>query len=72
MTTFYDSIKHAFQNRRLWISGRMSSEKRLFLAASDFTPLESPGIYAGDGRNRKHQSLIEGGVKALPFLTGFT
>ena len=46
--------------------------RRLFLAASDFTPLESPSIYAGDGRNRKHQFLIEGGVKALPFLTGFT
>ena len=37
-----------------------------------FTPLESPSIYAGDGGNRKHQLLIEGGVKALPFLTGFT
>jgi hypothetical protein len=36
-----------------------------------FTPLESPNIYAGDGGNRKHQLLIEGGVKALPFLTGF-
>jgi hypothetical protein len=31
-----------------------------------FTPLESPSIYAGDGRNRKHQLSIEGGVKALP------
>ena len=38
---------------------------------SMFTPLESPGIYAGDGRNRKHQLLIKGGVKALVFLTGF-
>ena len=38
---------------------------------SRFTPLESPSIYAGDGRNRKHQLLIEGGVKPLPFLTGF-
>ena len=37
-----------------------------------FTPLESPSIYAGDSRNRKHQLLIEGGVKAQPFLTGFT
>jgi hypothetical protein len=37
-----------------------------------FTPLESLSIYAGDGSNRKHQFLIEGGVKALPFLTGFT
>jgi hypothetical protein len=37
-----------------------------------FTPLESPSIYAGDGRNRKHQLLIEGRVKALLFLTGFT
>ena len=37
-----------------------------------FTPLESPSIYAGDGGNRKHQLLIEGGVKTLPFLTGFT
>ncbi len=36
-----------------------------------FTPLESPSIYAGDGRNRKHQLLIKGGVKALAFLTGF-
>ncbi|MDO9124646.1 MAG: serine hydrolase, partial [Deltaproteobacteria bacterium] len=38
---------------------------------SMFTPLESPSIYAGDGRNRKHQLLIKGGVKALAFLTGF-
>jgi hypothetical protein len=37
-----------------------------------FTPLESPSIYAGDVRNRKPQLLIEDGVKALPFLTGFT
>jgi len=37
-----------------------------------FTPLETPGIYAGDVRNRKDQLLIEGGGKALPFLTGFT
>jgi hypothetical protein len=37
-----------------------------------FTPLESPSIYAGDSGNRKHQLFIEGGVKALPFLTGFT
>jgi hypothetical protein len=37
-----------------------------------FTPLKSPSIYTGDGENRKHQLLIEGGVKALPFLTGFT
>jgi len=36
-----------------------------------FTPLESPIIYAGDGGDRKHQLLIEGWVKALPFLTGF-
>ncbi len=41
-----------------------------------FTPLESPSIYAGDGENtcksnKEHQLLIEGGVKALPFLTGF-
>lgn len=26
----------------------------------------------GGGRNIKHQLLIEGGVKALLFLTGFT
>ena len=38
---------------------------------SIFTPLESPSIYAGDGRNRKHQLLMKGGVKALAFLTGF-
>ena len=37
-----------------------------------FTPLESPSIYAGDGGNRKHQLLIEGGVKPLPLLPGFT
>jgi hypothetical protein len=36
-----------------------------------FTPVESPIIYAGDGKKRKHQLLIEGGGKALPFLTGF-
>jgi hypothetical protein len=29
-----------------------------------FTPLESPGIYAGDAINRKHRLLMEGGVKA--------
>lgn len=34
-----------------------------------FTPLESPSIDAGDGRNGKHQLLNEGGVKALTFLT---
>ena len=39
---------------------------------SVFTPLESPSIYAGDGRNGKHQILIKGGVKALLFLMGFT
>jgi D-alanyl-D-alanine carboxypeptidase (penicillin-binding protein 5/6) len=39
---------------------------------SIFTPLESSSIYAGDGRNRKHQLLIKGGVKALLFLMGFT
>jgi hypothetical protein len=37
-----------------------------------FTPLESPSIYAEDGRNRKHQIFNEGEVKALLFLTGFT
>jgi hypothetical protein len=37
-----------------------------------FTPLENRSIYAGNGGNRKHQLLIEGGVKALLFLTGFT
>jgi hypothetical protein len=37
-----------------------------------FTPLEIPSMYDGNGRNRKHRLLIEGGVKALPFLTGFT
>jgi hypothetical protein len=37
-----------------------------------FTPLESPGIYAGDVINRKHQLLIEGAIKAPSFLTGFT
>jgi hypothetical protein len=43
-----------------------------FKQKGEFTPLESPSIYAADGRNRKHQLLIEGGVKALPFLKGFT
>jgi len=38
---------------------------------NSFTPLESPRIYTGDVRNRKHQLLVEGGVIALPFLTGF-
>ena len=42
----------------------------LFVLIS-FTPLESPNIYAGDGRNRKPHFLIEGGVKTVPFLTGF-
>ena len=27
--------------------------------------------YAGDDGNRNDQLLIDGGVKALPFLTGF-
>src|SRR4030042_5139532 len=39
---------------------------------SIFTPLESHSIYAGDCRNRKHQLLLKGGVKALLFLMGFT
>jgi hypothetical protein len=39
---------------------------------SGFTPLESPSVYAGGGRIRKHQLLDEGRVKTLPFLTGFT
>ena len=37
-----------------------------------FTPLGSPDIYAGDVINIKLQLLIEGGVKAPSFLTGFT
>jgi hypothetical protein len=37
-----------------------------------FTPLESPGVYAGDAKNIKPQFHIEGGVKAPSFLTGFT
>ena len=37
-----------------------------------FTPLESSGIYAGDKTNMKPQFLIESGVKAPSFLTGFT
>jgi hypothetical protein len=45
---------------------------RPYLRMSFFTPLESTSIYAGDGRNRKHQLLIEGGVKVPPPLTGFT
>jgi len=32
-----------------------------------FTPLESHGIYDGNGINRKHQLLIEGRVKPRPF-----
>jgi len=28
-----------------------------------FTPLESPGIYAGDVINRKHQLLVKVGLK---------
>jgi hypothetical protein len=35
-----------------------------------FTPLESPSICAENGSDRKHQFLIEGKVKTLPFLTG--
>jgi hypothetical protein len=52
-----------FQNG-LKSGGRVEGDK--------FTPLESHSIYAGDGINRKHQLLIEGGVKAPSFLTGFT
>jgi hypothetical protein len=36
-----------------------------------FTPSESPAIYDG-GVERKRSFLIEGGVKVLSFLTGFT
>ena len=32
-----------------------------------FTPLESPIIYVGDGRNRENQLIIEGGVKPRLF-----
>lgn len=39
---------------------------------STITPLESPNIYAEDGRNRKHQLLIKGRIKTLFFLTGLT
>ena len=35
-------------------------------------PVRKPSISARDDRNRRHQFLIKGGVKALPFLTGFT
>jgi hypothetical protein len=35
-----------------------------------FTPLESPTIYAGDGRKRKHQFLIEGGGQNPPLSNG--
>jgi hypothetical protein len=31
--------------------------------ATLFTPLESPGIYAGDVINRKHQLLVKAGLK---------
>jgi len=44
----------------------------VYESLNKFTPLESPSIYAGSGRNRKDQIFNEGGVKALPFLTGFT
>jgi len=37
-----------------------------------FTPLKSHSPYAGDGGNGKYQLVIEGGVKALLFLTGMT
>jgi phosphatidylserine/phosphatidylglycerophosphate/cardiolipin synthase-like enzyme len=50
---------------------RMNKRNRAFFTGI-FTPLERPNIYVGDGRNRKHQFLIEGRVKALSFLTGFT
>jgi hypothetical protein len=36
-----------------------------------FTPLESPSINDRDDRNGKHQIIIKGEVKTLPFLTGF-
>ena len=29
-----------------------------------FAPLENSSIYAGDGRNRKNQLIIDGGDKA--------
>jgi len=40
--------------------------------AKFFTPLDPPSIYGGNGRNRKHQLLMEDGVKDPAFLTGFT
>jgi hypothetical protein len=36
-----------------------------------FSALESLDIYTGDVRNRKHQLLVEGGLKVLPFSKGF-
>jgi len=48
------------------------SFSRMVLNSCLFTPLESLSIYAGDSGDRKHQLLIEVGVKALLFQTGFT
>ncbi len=36
-----------------------------------FTPLESPAIYGGDDKNKASIPYRKGGVKVLPFLTGF-
>ena len=53
-------------------AGMQISPQHYFSDIATFTPLESPSIYAEDSRNRKHQLLLEGEVKASPFLTGFT
>ena len=44
----------------------------VMISKAPFTPLESPSIDAADDRIRKHQLLIQGGVKTLIFLSGFT
>lgn len=37
-----------------------------------FTPLESPGIYCGDEKYKNLIPFRKNGIKASPFLTGFT
>jgi hypothetical protein len=38
--------------------------RKALRAERTFTPLESPGIYAGDVINRKHQLLVKAGSKS--------
>jgi hypothetical protein len=65
---FQSSLYKVRSSKTVWSFGKypvINNPKSLF------TPLESPNIYGGDVE-RKCSFVIEGGVKAPSFLTGFT